>query len=82
MGQETEPHHHVQKNKFLNRLDEVFGFLCAHISMDLLFHLEGLKTPKEYWENLEFLFGKQDELWGHILEKDLISLQPNSFKTI
>ena len=82
MGREIEPHHLTQKNKFLNRLDEAFGFLCTHISRDLLFHLEGLKTPKEDWEKLEFLFGKQDELRGHILENKLISLQPNNFETI
>ena len=63
-----------RENNYLNRLDEAFGLLCAHISMDLLFHLEGLKTPKEAWEKLEFLFGKQDELQGHILENELISL--------
>ena len=62
----------MRKNKFLNRLDEEFGFLCTHISRDLLFHIEGLKTPKEYWEKQKFLFGKQDELWGHIFENELI----------
>ena len=82
MGRETEPHHPTEKNKFLNRLNEAFGFLCTHISQDLLFHLEGLKTPKEAWENLKFLFGKQDELRGHILENELIALQPSSFETI
>ena len=44
---ETKPHHNAKKNKFLNRLDEAFGFLCTHISRDLLFHFEGLNTPKE-----------------------------------
>ena len=53
MGREIEPHRPTEKNKFLNRLDEAFGFLCNHISRDLLFHLEGLKTPKEDWEKLE-----------------------------
>ena len=62
MGWETETYHPAKKNKFLNQLDEVFGFLCGHISRDLLFHLEGLKTPKESWEKFEFLFGKQDEI--------------------
>ena len=81
MGRETRPHHPIEKNKFLNWLDESFGFLCAHISRDLLFHIEGLKTPKESWENLEFLFGKQDELQGRILENELITLQPNNFET-
>ena len=58
LGTEAEPHHLAKKNKFLNRLDEYFGYLCTHISRDLLFHLEGLRTPKESWEKLEVLFGK------------------------
>ena len=82
MGREIEPHHPTEKNKFLNRLDEAFGFLFTHISRDLLFHIEGLKTPKEAWDKIEFLFGKQYEFQGHILENELIALQPNSFKTI
>ena len=62
MGRENEPHHPPKKNKFLNRLDEAFGLLCAHISIYLLFHLEGLKIPKEAWEKLKFLFVKHDEI--------------------
>ena len=72
MGREIEPHHLAEKNKIFNWLDESFGFLCTHISWDLLFHLEGLETLKESWENLESFFGKQDELQGHILENELI----------
>ena len=62
MGQDIEPHHPVEKNKFLNQLDEAFVFVCAQISRYLLFHIEGLKTPKESWEKIEFLFGKQYEI--------------------
>ena len=82
MGREAEPHHAAEKNKFLNRLNEAFGYLCTHISRDLLFHLEGLRTPKEAWEKLEVLFGKQDELRGHILENELVALHPNSFEMV
>ena len=46
LGRDTEPHHPAEKNKFLNHLDEAFGYLCTHISRDLVFHLEGLRTPK------------------------------------
>ena len=81
LGRETKPHHLAERSKFLNHLDEAFGYLCAHISRYLLFHLEGLRTPKEAWEKLEVLFGKKYELWGHILENELISLHPNSFET-
>ena len=66
----------------MNRLDEAFGYLCTHISRDLLFHLEGLRNPKEAWEKLEVLFGKQDELQGNILENKLVALHPISFNTI
>ena len=65
LGREAEPHHPVERNKFLYRLDEAFSYLCTHISRDLLFHLEGLRTPRESWEKLEDFFGKQDELRGH-----------------
>ena len=66
LGREVEPHQLVEKNKFLNRSDEAFDYLCTHIFRYLLFHLEGLRTPREAWENLEDLFGKQDELRGHL----------------
>ena len=58
MGIEVEPQQHVEKSKFLNHLDEAFGFMCIHISRDILFHLEGLRTPKEVWDKLESMFGK------------------------
>ena len=79
---EVEPHHLAKNFFFLNRLDEDFGYLCTHISRDLLFHLKGLRNPKESWEKLEVLFGKQYELRGHILENELIALHPSSFETI
>ena len=79
---EFEPQQHLEKLKYLNKLDEAFGFMCIHISKELIFHLEGLKKPKEVWDNLESLFGKQDELRGHILENDLITLHPSNFETI
>ena len=64
MGRETDPQQHVEKNKFFNRLDEAFDFMCTHISQDLLFHLEGLRTPKEDWEKIEPLFGKKMRFEG------------------
>ena len=66
----------------MNHLDGGFGYLCTHISRYLLFNLKGLRTPKEDWENLEVLFGKQDELLGHILENELVALRPKNFETI
>ena len=81
-GREVEPHRLVEKNKFLNHFDEEFRYLCTNISKDILFHLEGLRTSREFWENLEILFNKQDELWAHILENELVYLHPSNFETI
>ena len=39
-----------------------FRFLCLFVSRDLLFHLLGLKTPKEIWDKLDTLYGKRDDL--------------------
>ena len=56
MSRETKPQQHVEKNKFLNWLDEAFDFMGTHISRDILFHLEGLRTSKEAWDNIKYLF--------------------------
>ena len=82
LSREIEPQQYIEKSKFINRLDEAFCFMCIHISKEMLFHLEGLKNLKEVWNKLESFFGKWDEPRCHILENELISLQPNKFKTI
>ena len=66
----------------MNKKDESFGFLCLSISRDVLFHLSGLKTPKEIWEKLDTLYGKQDDLREYQLENELMSLQPSNFETL
>ena len=58
MGREVETQQRIEKSKYLNKLDEAFGFMCIHISRELLFHLDGLRNPKEVWEKIESLFGK------------------------
>ena len=82
LGRGAEPHHLVEKNKFLNLCDEAFGYLCTHISRDILFHLKGLRKPRGAQENLENLFGEQDELQRYLLENEMVALHPNSFETI
>ena len=81
-GWEAKPHQSVERNKFLNRFDEAFGYLCTYISRYLLFHLEGLRTSRESQEKLDIFFNKQDELRGHILENELVSLHPINFEAI
>ena len=82
MGTDTEPISSVEKSKYFNRLDEAFGMLCLGILRDLLFHVDRLGTPNEVWIKLKSLFGKTDEMRGHQLKNDLISLSPTHYKAI
>ena len=80
MGTEVEPNSVVEKAKYFNRLDEAYhGLLCLSISRELLFHIDSLTTPNEVWVKLESLFGKTNELRGHQLENELISMTPMHF---
>ena len=82
LRREVDPHRPVERNKFQNLLDEAFSDLCTHISIYLIFHLEGLRTPRKSWETLEDLFWKKYELQGHLLENELVALHLNDFETI
>ena len=42
---EIEPNAAVKKIKWHNKRDEDYGLLCLSISRDLLFHIDGLKSP-------------------------------------
>ena len=81
---DTEEEHSsvTYKARFLNEKDEAFEFLCLFVSWDLIFHLSGLKNPKEIWDKLETLYGKKDDLRVYQLENELMSLQPSNFKTL
>ena len=65
MGTKVEPNSAVEKSEYINRLYEAFGFLCLSISREILFHVDSLKTPNEFWVKLESIFGKIDEFRGH-----------------
>ena len=82
MDTEEELASMIDEARFLNKKDEAFRFLCLSISRDLLFHLAGLKTPKEIWDKPEAMYGKQDDLRVYQLENELMSLQPSNFETL
>ena len=82
MDIEEEPTHVIGTNRFFNKKDEAFSFLCLSISKDLLFHLSGLKTPKEIWDQLSSLYDKQDDLRIYQLKNELIYLQPGNLETL
>ena len=82
MAIEADPNAVVEKIKWHNRRDEAYGLLCLSISRDLLFHIDGLTSPNEVWEKLVDLFVKIDEMRGHQITNELISLSPNSFESL
>ena len=82
MGVEPEPNAVVENPKQMNKLDEDYGYVCLSISKDIIFHLNGLKTPKEVWEQLSKLFGKKYDMRDFQLENELISINPRNFETI
>ena len=81
-GDKNESIHYVEKENYWNRLNEAYRCLCLSISRDLLFHINGLKTPKEVWDKLASLFEKRDDLRIYHLENESISLHPINFKTL
>ena len=82
MAIEVEPNAAAEKIKWHNKRDEAYGLLCLSISRNLVFHLDGLTSPNEVWDKLVDLFGKIDEMRGHQIENELISLSPNSFESL
>ena len=47
-----------------------------------MFYIDGLTSPNEVWEKIQTLFGKTDEMMGHSLENDLVSLSPINFDSL
>jgi hypothetical protein len=41
-----------------------------------------VKTPNEAWTTMEGIFGKQDELMGHMLEVEFLPLDPKTFDNL
>ena len=79
---ETEPTDDDKKIKWANRCDETRGLIRIPISTDLRFHISRIDEPNITWEKLESMFGKHNEIWGHQLENQCISLNPNDFSCI
>ena len=61
---EVEANFAVDKSKYFNKLDGDFGMLCLNILRDILFHVDSLSTPNEFWLRIEALFVKNGG--GHL----------------
>ena len=82
MATEIEPTSAIEKMRWVNRKDEATWLLLDLISTYLWFHVVACKTPNEIWTTLEGLFGKQDEIRGHMVEVELNTLDHKSFDNI
>ena len=69
---EIEPTDDDKKIKWENRCDEACGSIGMSISTDLRFHISGIDELDQAWEKLESMFGKHNEIRGHLLENELI----------
>ena len=82
LGKEREPIDDDKKIKWANWCDESCGLIGMSISTDLWFHISGIDEPDKAWEKLESMFDKHNEIRGHQLENELISLNPSDFSCI
>ena len=82
MGTETEPNSTVEKLKYFNRVDEAHGMRCLSIWIDLIFHVDSIGTPNEFWLKHTSLFGKTDDMSIHQLKNELISPSLAHYETI
>lgn len=82
MAAEVEPTLAIEKSKYLNYMDEAHESICMCISPELQFHLSACNTPNEIWKKVEELYEKQDEMKGHLLEVELLSLYPQNYDRI
>ena len=46
------------------------------------FPSQWLNSPDQVWEKLSEIFGKTDEMRGHQIENELISLSPSNFESL
>jgi hypothetical protein len=82
MNTDTELKSAIEKSKYLNHMDEALGTICSLISPNLLFHISSCKTSNEAWTILEGIFGKKDDMRGHMLEVELLTLDQKIFENI
>jgi hypothetical protein len=78
----VNPASSIKKNRYLNRMDEACNLLYVSMSLALMFHIQACTTPNEIWKKLENLFGKQDEMRGHVVKVEINSLGPRNFDNI
>jgi hypothetical protein len=70
----------LKKISIDGKKDEVLGVIMTYISWEIHFHLSGLDCLHLVWKKMKTLFNQVDKSHIMQLEKELISLDPNSFE--
>ena len=65
-----------------NKMDEAMGHIAMNISEGLLFHLDGLNTPRAMWDKFSTLFSIMNQFRVLQIDADFTSLIPESFTNI
>ena len=65
-----------------NKKDEAMGLIAMNISDGLLFHLDGLTTPRAMWDKFATLFGTMNQFRILQIDAEFTSLIPESFTSI
>jgi hypothetical protein len=60
LRKEQEPIDNEKKFKWDNKNDKEHGLIIISISHDLRFHLQGINSLDEVWENIQVVFGKHN----------------------
>jgi hypothetical protein len=79
LGKETKPTDVDKKRKWDNKNDKAHGLIGMSISSNLRLHLQQIDKPKESWENIESVFGKNNIIRAQQLENEVLNLSPNDF---
>ena len=58
------------------------GLIAMNISEGLLFHLDGLNTPRAMWDKFSTLFGTMNQFRILQIDAEFTSLIPESFTSI
>jgi hypothetical protein len=72
----------IENTEWANHKDEATWIILDLISTYLWFHEVSCETWNNIWTTLESLFGKRDEMRGHIFEVEFNTSDPKFFDNI
>ena len=65
-----------------NKMDEAMGLIAMNILDGLLFHLDGLTTPRAMWDKFSTLFGTMNQFKVLQIDAEFTSVVPDHSPTL